>query len=280
MKGFSHAGHHVREPADINQLLEDVLHMAAAQLRGRATVERTYVELPPVSCVPQELKQVFLNLIVNAGQAISDGGTSGGVTMKRRTPARWSVSEADSRSFDKAMTTSSSAASTMERSASGLAVASSRTTTAGSRLPFSAGTTWATSSQASTSNCAPSSARARDARSARSRCTTKAIGRAAKAAGAKYAVGQPLRLGPAIVPQFMPVLEREFPDLVARYRLHYGNGNYVSAEYKDALMHRLHQLQHEFGFPVAESRRRREQLEGRQPRWMKEEWQATLPLST
>ena len=74
VKGFSHAGHQVREPTDLNQLLEDVLHMAAAQLRGRATVERYYVELPAVQCVPQELKQVFLNLIVNAGQAIRDGG--------------------------------------------------------------------------------------------------------------------------------------------------------------------------------------------------------------
>jgi PAS domain S-box-containing protein len=74
VKGFSHAGSQVREPTDLNQLLEDVLHMAGPQLRGRATVERTYVELPPVQCVPQEIKQVFLNLIVNAGQAISDGG--------------------------------------------------------------------------------------------------------------------------------------------------------------------------------------------------------------
>ncbi len=74
VKGFSHAGHQVREPTDLNTLLEDVLRMAAAQLRGRATVERTYVELPAVSCVAQELKQVFLNLIVNAGQAIGDGG--------------------------------------------------------------------------------------------------------------------------------------------------------------------------------------------------------------
>jgi PAS domain S-box-containing protein len=74
VKGFSHAGRQLREPTDLNQLLEDVLHMAAAQLRGRASVERYYVELPPVDCVPQELKQVFLNLIVNAGQAIADGG--------------------------------------------------------------------------------------------------------------------------------------------------------------------------------------------------------------
>ena len=90
-----------------------------------------------------------------------------------------------------------------------------------------------------------------------------ALMRAAKAAGARYAVGQPLRLGPAIVPQFMPVLEQEFPDLVERYRQHYGHGNYVSAAYKDALMHRLHQLQREFGFPVAESRRRREAAGGK-----------------
>jgi two-component system, NtrC family, sensor kinase len=75
VKGFSHAGRQLREPTDLNQLLEDVLHMAAAQLRSRARVERFYVELPPVHCVPQELKQVFLNLIVNAGQAIRDGGT-------------------------------------------------------------------------------------------------------------------------------------------------------------------------------------------------------------
>jgi len=84
VKGFSHAGHQLREPTDLNQLLEDVLHMAAAQLRGRATVERYYVELPAVSCVPQELKQVFLNLIVNAGQAIADGGTIRIATETRR----------------------------------------------------------------------------------------------------------------------------------------------------------------------------------------------------
>ncbi len=74
VKGFAHAGSQLHEPTDLNQLLEDVLHMATAQLRGRAHVERCYVELPAVSCVPQELKQVFLNLIVNAGQAIRDGG--------------------------------------------------------------------------------------------------------------------------------------------------------------------------------------------------------------
>jgi signal transduction histidine kinase len=75
VKGFSHAGSGGRELADLNELLEDVLHMAAAQLRDRVNVERRYVDLPPVPCAPQQIKQVFLNLILNAGQALPDGGT-------------------------------------------------------------------------------------------------------------------------------------------------------------------------------------------------------------
>jgi two-component system NtrC family sensor kinase len=75
VKGFAHSGNGARESADVNQLLEDVLHVATAQLRGRASVEREYVDLPRIFCTPQELKQVFLNLVVNAGQAVGESGT-------------------------------------------------------------------------------------------------------------------------------------------------------------------------------------------------------------
>jgi signal transduction histidine kinase len=36
-------------------------------------VERDYCDVPPVLGAPQELKQVFLNLVVNAAQAIAAG---------------------------------------------------------------------------------------------------------------------------------------------------------------------------------------------------------------
>ncbi len=75
VQGFSHTGNGKQEEADLNILLEDVLRMANTQLRGSATLERTYAELPPVQCAPQELKQVFLNLVINAGHAIDEGGT-------------------------------------------------------------------------------------------------------------------------------------------------------------------------------------------------------------
>jgi PAS domain S-box-containing protein len=75
VQGFSHAGSGSREPADLNILLEDVLHMASIQLHGNATLERVYGDLPLVLCAPQELKQVFLNLVVNAAHAIGEAGT-------------------------------------------------------------------------------------------------------------------------------------------------------------------------------------------------------------
>jgi signal transduction histidine kinase len=74
VQGFSHCGHGAREAADLNQLLDSVLRMASTQLRERSRVESHYSDLPPILCAPQELKQVFLNLILNAGHAIEEKG--------------------------------------------------------------------------------------------------------------------------------------------------------------------------------------------------------------
>jgi len=75
VKGLAHAGRGERTMADLNQLLEGVLRMAAPQLRGTAVVEKNYDSLPLIACAPQELQQVFLNLVLNAGQAIASQGT-------------------------------------------------------------------------------------------------------------------------------------------------------------------------------------------------------------
>jgi PAS domain S-box-containing protein len=75
IRGFSHADSVDRDDANLNELIEDILHLAASQMQSSVTIERCYVELPPVRCAQQELKQVFLNLIVNAGHAAEDGGT-------------------------------------------------------------------------------------------------------------------------------------------------------------------------------------------------------------
>jgi two-component system, NtrC family, sensor kinase len=75
VRSFAHAGSASREPTDLRPLLEDVLHVASAQLRSRVTVIREYDDdLPRVICAPQQLRQVFLNLVVNAAQAVDPGG--------------------------------------------------------------------------------------------------------------------------------------------------------------------------------------------------------------
>jgi signal transduction histidine kinase len=75
VRGLAHAGSRRRELTDLNALLDGVLRMAAPQLRQNATVQKSWGELPPITCVPQEIQQVFLNMVLNAGQAIGEAGT-------------------------------------------------------------------------------------------------------------------------------------------------------------------------------------------------------------
>lgn len=75
VRSFTHAGRSARELADVNELVEDALSMARPQFKS-AEVAVAYhaAELPPVLCAPQELRQVFLNLIVNAAHALEGKG--------------------------------------------------------------------------------------------------------------------------------------------------------------------------------------------------------------
>jgi two-component system NtrC family sensor kinase len=76
VRSFAHAGSALRESTDLRPLLEDVLHVASGQLRSRVHVLREFdAELPRVICAPQQLRQVFLNLVINAAQAVDAGGT-------------------------------------------------------------------------------------------------------------------------------------------------------------------------------------------------------------
>jgi signal transduction histidine kinase len=63
-------------PVQINDVLDDVLSLAAKRLQqARIAVHRdTATPLPPVHGVNNLLKQVFLNIIINASDAMPDGG--------------------------------------------------------------------------------------------------------------------------------------------------------------------------------------------------------------
>ena len=60
--------------ADLNEILENTLKLAQCEFRRRIQVETDYGEIPQVQCDPHQLGQVFLNMLVNAGQAIEGEG--------------------------------------------------------------------------------------------------------------------------------------------------------------------------------------------------------------
>ena len=71
MKVFSHPGSKSFERVDLNQLLDATLNVTRSEWRYHARlVTRFESDLPLVNCLPGELGQAFLNLIVNAAKAM------------------------------------------------------------------------------------------------------------------------------------------------------------------------------------------------------------------
>jgi len=63
------------EPIDLGHLAEDVLVLLERELmKYRVQVEREFAPVPRVSANPGQLQQVLLNLLVNARQAMPEGG--------------------------------------------------------------------------------------------------------------------------------------------------------------------------------------------------------------
>jgi signal transduction histidine kinase len=59
---------------DIHEGIDDTLMLVHHQLKRHVTVRKEYGDLPLVSCFPGQLNQVFVNILVNAGQAIEGTG--------------------------------------------------------------------------------------------------------------------------------------------------------------------------------------------------------------
>lgn len=73
LKVFSRAQEDRRGAVDVKKVLESTLRMAQNEIRHRAKVEKIYGDVPRVDANEGRLGQVFLNLIVNAVQAIPEG---------------------------------------------------------------------------------------------------------------------------------------------------------------------------------------------------------------
>jgi PAS domain S-box-containing protein len=66
---------------NIHEGIESTLTILHHEIKNRIDVHKEFGDLPEIECYPNQMNQVFLNLLVNAAQAIGDRGT---ITIRTR----------------------------------------------------------------------------------------------------------------------------------------------------------------------------------------------------
>ena len=74
LKTFARVNESELLKADVNDMLCNTIKLASTVFRDRIQIDTEFGDIPQVECYPGLLNQVFLNLIVNAAQAIEGEG--------------------------------------------------------------------------------------------------------------------------------------------------------------------------------------------------------------
>ncbi|MCH2169370.1 ATP-binding protein [Myxococcota bacterium] len=74
LRTFSRMDQAELQEANLEEEIDRTLALMEPRFRGGIRVERDYAEIPPVRCYPGQLNQVFLNLLMNACDAIESDG--------------------------------------------------------------------------------------------------------------------------------------------------------------------------------------------------------------
>ena len=74
LRSFARLDEAELKKADLHEGLEDTLVLIHHEIKHNIEIVRNYDEIPSISCYPGRLNQVFLNILINAKQAIRDKG--------------------------------------------------------------------------------------------------------------------------------------------------------------------------------------------------------------
>jgi PAS domain S-box-containing protein len=92
LKAFSRVDTERRGPVDVRRVLEETIELAWNEIRHRARLVRDFAEVPAVEANASRLGQVFLNLLLNAGQSLAEGDVENNrITVSTSVDARGSV---------------------------------------------------------------------------------------------------------------------------------------------------------------------------------------------
>ena len=75
LKTFSHVDEAELKYIDINETLETTLNIIRNELKYKVEIVKDYAKLSEIKCFPQKISQVFMNILINAAQAIEEKGT-------------------------------------------------------------------------------------------------------------------------------------------------------------------------------------------------------------
>jgi PAS domain S-box-containing protein len=79
LKSFSRVDQATRQNVDIHECLDSTINIVWNELKYKAKIVKDYRASTTITCFPQQLNQVFMNLLVNAAHAIE---TEGVITIK------------------------------------------------------------------------------------------------------------------------------------------------------------------------------------------------------
>lgn len=74
LKSFSRIDGTEVKVVNLHDCLDSTINIVWNELKYKATLKKEYGDVPPLKCNPQQLNQVFMNLLVNAGHAIESQG--------------------------------------------------------------------------------------------------------------------------------------------------------------------------------------------------------------
>lgn len=75
LKTFAHADPGELGKVDINAVIDAAINICWNELKYKAELTKEYGQIPLIQCSKQKMEQVFVNLLINAGQAIEKRGT-------------------------------------------------------------------------------------------------------------------------------------------------------------------------------------------------------------
>jgi signal transduction histidine kinase len=75
LKEFTHLDPGDWKPAGLEEIVESAIRLCWNEIKYKAEVKRDFDPVSPVVCHPQQIEQVFVNLLVNAAQALDQKGT-------------------------------------------------------------------------------------------------------------------------------------------------------------------------------------------------------------